>query len=117
MKIWNTHSLPVFVCSLLATITFSVEQSRAATLVVTNTSDSGAGSLRQAILAANSTVNVPDVINFNITGVGPHTISPIARLPCCIRSFWAGSPPTTRTTAITRQPWTGSVGRKGVPGD
>jgi len=39
-----------------------------ATLIVTNTSDSGAGSLRQALLSANSTVNVPDVINFNIAG-------------------------------------------------
>src|SRR6266496_1970829 len=52
-----------------------------ATLVVTNTSDSGAGSLRQAILSANLAANVPDVINFNITGAGPHAISPLTPLP------------------------------------
>jgi hypothetical protein len=52
-----------------------------ATLVVTNTSDSGAGSLRQAILSANLSTNVPDVINFNIAGAGPHTISPLTPLP------------------------------------
>jgi len=52
-----------------------------ATFVVTNTSDSGAGSLRQAMLSANASVNVPDVINFNIAGAGPHTISPITPLP------------------------------------
>jgi hypothetical protein len=52
-----------------------------ATYVVTNTSDSGAGSLRQAILSANLTTNVPDAIHFNIPGAGPHTISPLTPLP------------------------------------
>src|SRR5947209_10516376 len=52
-----------------------------ATLSVTNTSDSGPGSLRQAILTANLSVNVPDVISFNISGAGPHTISPATPLP------------------------------------
>src|SRR5687767_6897575 len=51
-----------------------------ATIIVTNTADSGAGSLRQAILSANATANVPDVINFNISGAGPHTISPVTPL-------------------------------------
>jgi hypothetical protein len=54
---------------------------RGATYVVTNTSDSGAGSLRQAILSANSSVNVPDVISFNISGTGPFTITPATPLP------------------------------------
>src|SRR5262245_41983296 len=54
---------------------------QAATLVVTNTNDSGAGSLRQAILSANSSTNVPDAINFNIAGAGPFTISPVTPLP------------------------------------
>jgi hypothetical protein len=53
----------------------------AATIVVTNTADSGNGSLRQAILSANSTANVSDAINFNISGAGPHTISPLTPLP------------------------------------
>ena len=48
--------------------------------VVTNTNDSGAGSLRQAILNANSTAGV-DNITFNIPGVGPHTITPATALP------------------------------------
>jgi hypothetical protein len=52
-----------------------------ATLVVNNTNDSGDGSLRQAILSANSTANVPDVIQFNIAGTGPFTISPTTPLP------------------------------------
>ena len=48
--------------------------------VVTNTNDSGAGSLRQAILNANSTAGV-DNITFNIPGAGPHTITPATALP------------------------------------
>jgi hypothetical protein len=48
--------------------------------VVTNTNDSGVGSLRQAILDANSTAGV-DNITFRIPGAGPHTITPAAALP------------------------------------
>src|SRR5262249_29099568 len=59
-------------------------------LVVTNTSDSGLGSLREAINCANSQPNIdrtgdnvpdPDVITFNIPGSVVHTISPITVLP------------------------------------
>ncbi|MEM7127913.1 MAG: hypothetical protein AAF702_16385 [Chloroflexota bacterium] len=44
---------------------------------VTNTNDSGAGSLRQAITDANANNNGPtvDTICFNIPGAGPHQIS------------------------------------------
>ncbi len=52
--------------------------------LVTNTLDSGTGSLRQAILNANASPNVgttPDVIRFAIPGVGAHTISPLSVLP------------------------------------
>src|SRR5262245_60562900 len=51
------------------------------TYPVTITADSGAGSLRQAIMDANGHSNamnpggVRDVISFNIAGAGPHTIS------------------------------------------
>lgn len=38
----------------------------AATYTVTNTADTGAGSLRQAIADANGTPGVPDTIAFNI---------------------------------------------------
>jgi hypothetical protein len=50
------------------------------TLVVTNTSDSGTGSLRQAIIDAN-TVAGTDTITFNIPGAGPHTIQLLSALP------------------------------------
>ena len=47
----------------------------AATFSVTNTNDSGAGSLRQAILGANATPG-GDSIEFDIPGSGVHTITP-----------------------------------------
>ncbi len=50
------------------------------TFPVTNTNDSGAGSLRQAILDANANAG-PDVIAFNIPGSGVHTIAPLTGLP------------------------------------
>jgi hypothetical protein len=52
----------------------------AATFTVTNTNDSGAGSLRQAILDTNSSVG-PDSIAFAIPGSGVHTILPATGLP------------------------------------
>jgi hypothetical protein len=52
----------------------------ATTFTVTNTSDSGAGSLRQAILDANGNPG-PDDIVFDIPGAGPHTIAPLSVLP------------------------------------
>jgi hypothetical protein len=57
--------------------------SDAANLVVTNTSDGGAGSLRQAILDANDAIGHPglDTITFNIPGAGVHTIAPATPLP------------------------------------
>ena len=70
---------------------------------MTNTNDSGAGSLRQAIIDANTNNNDPavDCIAFNISGNGPHTISPTSALPSI------GEPPTINgytqgdTTATT----------------
>src|SRR5262249_45122670 len=46
---------------------------------VTNTNDTGTGSLRQAILDANSMGG--GTIQFNISGSGVHTISPLTVLP------------------------------------
>lgn len=46
----------------------------AATYTVTNTNNSGAGSLSQAIDDSNSNSG-HDIIDFNIPGTGPHTIS------------------------------------------
>lgn len=47
---------------------------------VTNTNDSGDGSLREAIDDANDNDGV-DTINFNILGSGVHTIAPTSQLP------------------------------------
>jgi hypothetical protein len=51
-----------------------------ATFTVTNTNDSGAGSLREAITNANITGGA-DLIDFNIAGVTVHTINLLAGLP------------------------------------
>ncbi|MBV9494857.1 MAG: DUF11 domain-containing protein, partial [Acidobacteria bacterium] len=66
-----------FVCALAAATL------QAATFTVTNTNDSGAGSLRQAILDSNANGNaVTDTIQFTINFAGPHTIRiPNAALP------------------------------------
>ena len=52
----------------------------AATFSVTNTNDSGVGSLRQAILNANASAGA-DTIAFAIPGAGVHTITPASVLP------------------------------------
>jgi hypothetical protein len=52
----------------------------AATFTVTNTDDSGAGSLRQAITDANNNPGA-DTIVFAIPGAGVHTITPATNLP------------------------------------
>ncbi len=50
---------------------------------VTNTLDSGPGSLRQAILDANATPNVggADLIRFALPNIGANTIRPLSQLP------------------------------------
>ena len=55
-------------------------QSEGATFTVTNTNDTGAGSLRNAITSANAN-GIPDTIDFNISGAGVHTIYPQSQLP------------------------------------
>ncbi|WP_414590445.1 DUF4347 domain-containing protein [Anabaena sp. CCY 9614] len=51
-----------------------------ATFIVTNTNDSGSGSLRQAILDANANSGT-DTINFSIPGSGVQTINLTSELP------------------------------------
>ena len=57
----RTTALAVIAALLLAATTMSA---RAATITVTNTNDSGPGSLRQALANANN----GDTINFAVTG-------------------------------------------------
>jgi len=67
-----------------ATAGFTSEFSTVATPAivngVTNTNDSGAGSLRNAILLANADPDDDDII-FDIPGAGPHVITLLTRLP------------------------------------
>jgi hypothetical protein len=51
------------------------------TLLVTNTDDSGPGSLRQAILDSNAAVGATNTIDFDIPGPGVQTIFPLSDLP------------------------------------
>ena len=52
----------------------------AAVFTVTNTNDSGSGSLRQAINDSNASAGPNDIL-FNIPGTGPFTIQPLTPLP------------------------------------
>ncbi len=70
------------------------------TFMVTSTNDSGPGSLREAMLQAQSSPGA-DAIHFQIPGAGSHTISPISPLPQILeavsidattQSGYAGSP-------------------------
>jgi IPT/TIG domain len=69
------RSLSLGVASLLLPLSLC-----AATFTVTTTADSGAGSLRQAILDANAAAGA-DTIAFNIPGSGVQTIAPLTALP------------------------------------
>ena len=65
---------------LAALVTAHPRATSGATFTVTNTDDSGAGSLRQAIDDANANPG-PDTIAFAIPGAGVHTITPLSLLP------------------------------------
>jgi hypothetical protein len=70
-----SYSRALFVLVMLLATSVS-----ASTFTVINTLDSGAGSLRQAIIDANTAAGV-DTISFAIPGSGLHTISPATNLP------------------------------------
>src|SRR5690242_1745573 len=52
-----------------------------ATFTVTSLADSGAGSLRQAVLDANAATGATNTIRFALPGTGLHTITPQTPLP------------------------------------
>jgi len=58
----KTRIVPILIALLCAAMT-SVQNDHAATITVTNTNDSGAGSLRQALADAND----GDTIQFSVT--------------------------------------------------
>src|SRR5215471_18317311 len=93
--------LPLRVCCAVGFLLVAT-RSEALTYVVTNTSDSGPGTLRQAILNANA--NPGSTIAFAIPGFGAHTIAPTSALPtitsavvldATTQAGYAGSPIVT----------------------
>ena len=70
-----TRLLPILVAFVVS------RHATATTFTVTNTNDSGAGSLRQALLDANGGGVGPHTVAFNITGSGVHTIALSSSLP------------------------------------
>jgi parallel beta-helix repeat protein len=71
-----------FFCSLFAMM---IDSGRGATFIVTNQTDVGLGTLRQAITSANSST-APNTITFQISGTAPFTITPSSQLPA-LNSF------------------------------
>lgn len=60
---------------------FMLTKIEATTFTVINTNDSGPGSLRQAMLDAQTDPTPPSLINFAIPGVNPKIITPLTTLP------------------------------------
>ncbi len=76
----GTHSVVLSPGEVVTGIDFGNQATIACNLLVTNVNDSGSGSLRAAIDAANSNPGT-DKICFDVPGSGPHTISPLSPLP------------------------------------
>jgi len=76
---------PYLLLSLFTLITFSAKEAvytpaSANCIIVTNSNDSGPGSLREALTLADADVSI-DSILFNIPGAGVHTINLLSELP------------------------------------
>ena len=102
------------------------------TYTVTTTADSGAGSLRQAILDANGNPGA-DAIQFDIPGASLHTITPATPLPSVVDALTidgytqSGSSPNDNGPGFPdnsvhlieidgTNTWSGSSGALGLPG-
>ncbi|MCA9344899.1 hypothetical protein KC946_03615, partial [Candidatus Saccharibacteria bacterium] len=104
----------VFGLVLLQSITPTKAHAAPATFTVTNTNDSGAGSLRQAITDANSNANPSDmdVIDFNIAGSGVQTISLASQLPNITEKVTIDGYTQTgavENTAVSPMPFNGTL--------
>lgn len=80
---WRVAGLALTVLILITLFTFwggATALMAGTNFVVTNTNDSGAGSLRQAILDSNANPG-GNTISFNVPGPGVKTISPTSPLP------------------------------------
>ncbi len=79
---WNLEVGNIDALQYFDTAQLALWQGTLATFIVTNTNDSGAGSLRQAILDAENNPG-EDTIEFNIGGGSgeTHTIKPLTALP------------------------------------
>jgi hypothetical protein len=76
------------------TLAYTVAAPAPTEFTVTNTNDSGPGSLRRAIERANANVGFTDTIDFSILGAGPHTITPLSALPTISDPVIIDAPPT-----------------------
>jgi IPT/TIG domain/S-layer homology domain len=76
----TSHARRVLSAQFVLMLSLCAASASATTYTVTNTADSGAGSLRQAITDANTNGGT-DTIAFNIPGSGVHTINVPTALP------------------------------------
>ena len=72
----------------------------AAIHVVSNTNDSGPGSLRQAILDSNADSSNPNEIKFQIPGEGVQTINLVSRLPAPFQALDGYTQPGARPNTL-----------------
>jgi len=81
----NARLRTLAAASIFVGLALAGASARAAIFTVTTTADSGPGSLRQAILDANTSPG-SDGISFAIPGSGVHTIAVIDPLPAIAES-------------------------------
>lgn len=106
--------------ALIAVLTLMTASAWATTFTVTSTSDSGPGSLRQAMEAANATpIEVGEPIHnivFNIAGGGVHSIQPLSALPPVTNRVVIDGYTQPGASAITRLRGTDAVLRIEIDG-
>ena len=100
LSAWDIENGARVVGSVVDRGAYEADTSGSPILIVTNTNDSGAGSLRAAILDANANP-IDNIIGFNISGACPRTIALNTELPpivgnLSIRGYTqSGSAPNT----------------------